>query len=58
MKAIEHGWDITFTSGDFDINKSIIKYGRLWTIYNLMKNIPKNKFEAELRVNLLCKETK
>ena len=58
LKAIEHGWDITFTSGDFDINKSIIKYGRLWTIYNLMKNIPKNKFEAELRVNLLCKETK
>lgn len=52
--AIKHGWDITFAPENHDVNKSIRTYGRLWTIYELMKNIPVDKINAQLALNLNC----
>jgi hypothetical protein len=52
--VLARGWDITFPPEGTDVNKSFRTYGKLWTVYELMKNIPKNLFEARLRINLNC----
>jgi len=52
--VLSHGWDITFAPEGTDVNKSIRTYGKIWTVYELMKNIPKTPFEATLRLNLNC----
>lgn len=56
--ALANNWEITFAPEGCDINKSIITYGRLWTIYELMNNIPKTQFEAQTKINLNCKGKK
>lgn len=54
-KALTNKWEITFAPQfTEDVNKSIIQYGYTWTIHQLFKNIPKNEFEARLKVKLLC----
>lgn len=35
--ALQHGWEITFPPAE-DANKSVIKYGKLYTLWTLMKN--------------------
>lgn len=52
--ALAKGWDITFAPEGTDVNRSFQTYGKIWSVYELMKNIPKNKFEANLRLNLNC----
>jgi len=52
--VLARGWDITFAPEGTDVNKSFRTYGKIWTVYELMKNIPKNEFEARLRINLNC----
>ena len=52
--AIKHNWDITFAPENHDVNKSIKTYGKLWTIYELMKKIPSDKINAQLQLNLNC----
>jgi hypothetical protein len=37
--ALEHGWQITFPPDGCDANKSLQKYGKLFTIRTLMKNM-------------------
>ena len=56
--ALANEWEITFTPEGTDINKSIQKYGKLWTIQYIMNNIPKSKLDAELQVKLNCKQDK
>jgi len=55
-KVLSYGWKITFAP-DFtnDVNDSIIKYGELWTIHQLFKNIPKTDFEAKTQIEMYCK---
>ncbi len=54
-KAIENGWKITFAPQfTDDVNKSIITYGKCWTIFELFKQIPKDVFEAKMLVELYC----
>lgn len=54
--AISNDWDISFTPPGTDVNKSIQKYGKLWTIKYIMDSIPKTKLDAELQVKLNCKQ--
>lgn len=37
--ALEHGWEITFPPDGCDANKSVQQYGKLFTIWMLMKNM-------------------
>lgn len=54
-KAIENGWKITFAPQfTDDVNKSIITYGKCWTIFELFKQIPKSRFEAQMLIELNC----
>ena len=54
-KALENGWKITFAPQfTDDVNKSIITYGKCWTIYQLFNQIPKNEFEAKMLIELYC----
>jgi len=54
-KALEHGWKITFAPQfTEDVNKSIITYGKCWTIFQLFNQIPKNEFEAKMLIELNC----
>lgn len=51
--ALKNGWDITFSPGK-DVNDSIMKYGMIWTVYELMRNIPKSNLDANLQLKLNC----
>ena len=37
--ALDHGWEITFAPEGCDANQSVQKYGKLFTIWTLMKNM-------------------
>lgn len=37
--ALEHGWEVTFPPPGCDANKSIQQYGKLFTVWTLMKNM-------------------
>lgn len=39
MAALEAGWEITYAPSGFDINKSVVANGILYTIHTLMRNI-------------------
>ena len=55
-KALENGWKITFAPQfTDDVNKSIITYGKCWTVYQLFNQIPKTEFEAKMLIELNCK---
>jgi DNA primase len=54
-KVLANGWKITFTpEGSEDVNDSVKKFGRCWTIYQLFKNIPQDRFSADLAIDLNC----
>lgn len=49
------GWDITFTSSDdLDVNGSLKKYGKLWTLKDLLNNTVSG-LSAKLALDLKCK---
>lgn len=51
--ALKNGWAISFIDGNVkDVNEAIQKYGKLWTITNIMQNI-KDGFEAQVYLETL-----
>lgn len=44
---------LTTLGKGLDINSSIVKYGKLWTYYQLVKNITKTPFEQQLLLRTL-----
>ncbi len=47
---------ITFSPGDkTDVNTSILKYGKLWTIYEMLKNKTSIKFNVDLLTGMNCR---
>lgn len=55
IDALKHGWDITFVSGDTrDVNHAVTKWGKLWTIRNLIENA-KSGFEAQVYLETICR---
>lgn len=51
--AIKKGWSISFIEGNIkDVNEAVQKYGKLWTMSNIMKNI-KSGFEAQVHIETL-----
>lgn len=54
-KVLSNGWKITFSpEGTSDVNDSITKFGKCWTVYQLFKNIPRDRFAADLAIGLNC----
>jgi hypothetical protein len=55
VDAVKHGWEITFVSGDTrDVNHAVTKYGKLWTIRNLIENAV-GGFAAQVVLETICK---
>lgn len=56
VDALKNGWEITFVSGEDtkDVNHSVSKYGKLWTIQNLMENAC-GGFAAQVALETICK---
>jgi hypothetical protein len=55
MDALSNGWEIVFVpNGAADINKSAERFGSIWTINELMKNITSGD-DAYLQIKLKCK---
>jgi DNA primase len=55
LDALNHDWEITFTTGDgLDVNKSVAKYGKIWTIRDLLENA-KSGLEARVSLEVSCK---
>lgn len=53
--VLQAGWDITFTpEGTGDLNSSVQRFGKAYTMQQLMKNIP-TPDKVELALNLNCK---
>jgi hypothetical protein len=56
-KAIEYGWSVSFPDwreNCKDINDSVVKYGKLFTIYNILQTKESNS----LKISLLAKKYK
>jgi hypothetical protein len=55
LDALKHGWEISYVSGDTqDVNHSVSKYGKLWTLRNLMENTSSG-FSAQVALEMICK---
>jgi hypothetical protein len=55
-QVIEHELgQITQTGTGLDVNKSIVRYGKLWTYYRLMENVAKTKLEQKLLIKGLSR---
>jgi hypothetical protein len=56
LDALKNGWEISFVSGQDtkDVNHSVSKYGKLYTIRNLMENAT-GGFEAQVALEMICK---
>lgn len=55
MQVIDNGWEITTApTGTDDINDSIVKNGKLFTVYHLLTNTYSG-FNAKVQLNLKCK---
>lgn len=58
-KVLDCGWQITFTpEGSEDVNHSITKYGKLFTIYTLMKNARTDSFQTRTEIAIHCRNSK
>ena len=54
--VLERGYDIAFApDGADDLNKSVQRFGLTWTIYELMKSIPKDNAAANLAIKMNCR---
>ena len=54
--VLQAGWEITFApDGASDVNHSAQRFGRSWTIRQLIKNIPKDDASARLAISFNCK---
>ena len=60
-QAIEFGWSVSFPSwgeGIKDINDSVKKYGRLYTLYTIVKNSVSTELKIRLNAKQWFKEEK
>lgn len=54
-KVLKEGWQIAFVpNGSKDLNHCVVKHGRTWTAWQLMKNLPKDADSAQLAININC----
>lgn len=54
--VLSRGWEIAFApDGADDINKAAQRFGKIWTIQQLFKSIPKTASEAQLAINMNCR---
>jgi hypothetical protein len=54
--VLSRGWEIAFApDGASDINNAAQRFGKIWTIQQLFKSIPKTTSEAQLAININCK---
>lgn len=54
--VLANGWDIAFApAGARDLNESVCRFGLSWTIYELIRSIPKSKDRAELSIKMQCR---
>ena len=54
-EVIKNGWEIAFVpDGADDLNTCVQRFGKIWTAYHLMKNLPKNADEAQLAIRINC----
>lgn len=54
--VLKAGWEITFTpDGVDDLNNSVQRFGKAFTMQQLMNNIPKDADTALLSLNRFCK---
>jgi len=56
LEVLKHGWEITYiTSNNLaDVNESVTKHGKLYTIRNLMENAATG-FAAQVALETICK---
>jgi hypothetical protein len=55
IDAVKHGWEITAVDGlAKDVNHSVVRYGKLFTIQSLIQNI-KSGFEAQVYLETVCR---
>lgn len=56
LEAMAQGWEIAFApDGAADINQSVQRFGLNWTIFQLMKSIPKDSDRANLSIKINCR---
>lgn len=56
--AIERGWSISFPPWEddiIDVNDSVIKYGRLFTLYSALETVVDNTLTAKIKAQLWCR---
>lgn len=54
--VLNRGWEIAFAPGGAnDLNASVQRFGLSWTIFELMKSIPKDYDAASLSINVNCR---
>jgi hypothetical protein len=56
QEVINRGWEIAFApNGAADINASVQRFGLSWTIFELMKSVPKDNDGANLSIKMNCR---
>lgn len=54
--VLDLGYDIAFApNGAEDINASVQRFGLSWTIYEIMRSIPRDRDAANLAININCR---
>lgn len=56
--AIDRGWSISFPpweDGIIDVNDSVLKYGRLFTVYSALQATVDNTLKAKIQAQLWCR---
>jgi len=53
-QALEFGWSVAFPDWENckDVNDSVMKYGKVLSLYNILNNVESN----ELKIKLICKK--
>lgn len=58
LNAIDRGWSVSFPPWEediIDVNDAVIKYGRLFTVYSILKFRVSNKIKSKIQVDFWCK---
>lgn len=54
-EVLANGWEIAFSpEGTRDLNDSVMRFGTIWTINEMMKSICPNSDKARLAINVYC----
>jgi hypothetical protein len=53
--VMREGWQIVFVpDGASDLNNSVVRFGKTWTAYNLIKSISSDADSMQLNININC----